>query len=86
MAKDISLNKENHKRYLCFGYDDYYPFGGFNDFIDSFDTLSQCVDCIKQSDYENHQVYDRIDGKQMQIDDFKEYDILLVDRWRDIRY
>lgn len=27
------------KRYLVFAFDDYYPTGGWNDFIESFDTL-----------------------------------------------
>lgn len=29
------------KRYLVFDYSDYYPGGGWDDFVDSFDTLEE---------------------------------------------
>ncbi|HUV85208.1 MAG TPA: hypothetical protein VMV86_05815 [Methanosarcinales archaeon] len=35
------------KRYLLFAYDDYYPSGGMNDFVSSFDSLDEIEDFIK---------------------------------------
>ena len=32
------------KRFLLFGYDDYYPTGGMDDFVNSFDSLEECVE------------------------------------------
>lgn len=29
------------KRYLVFAFDHYYPCGGWNDFVESFDTMAE---------------------------------------------
>lgn len=36
------------KRYLIFAMDHYYPEGGFNDFVISFDTLQECTQWVKE--------------------------------------
>ena len=37
------------KRYLLFGYDDYYPCGPEGDFIESFDTMTDCDEEVNNS-------------------------------------
>lgn len=39
------------KRYLLFGYDNYYPSGGQHDVVDSFDSLDELKEFIKDSIY-----------------------------------
>ena len=34
------------KRYLVFIYDQYYPLGGFNDYLNQFETKEECVNYI----------------------------------------
>lgn len=53
---------KKHKRYLLFGYDTYYPLGGMNDLIDSFDTIEEAIDAIKNDNSDCHEIYDRIEG------------------------
>ncbi len=48
------------KRYILFGYDGYYPRGGWNDFIASFDTVAEAFDAIRR-DY--FQIVDLTTGK-----------------------
>ena len=36
------------KRFLVFGGEDYYPHGGWGDFIDSFDTIEEAKSCAQQ--------------------------------------
>lgn len=54
-----------HKRYLVFTYDTYYPLGGLDDMVDSFDDLAKAIEfCQKQlNDYV--ELYDRIEGVQL---------------------
>lgn len=35
------------KNYLSFYWDNYYPEGGMNDFIDSFDTINEAIISIE---------------------------------------
>lgn len=37
------------KRYMLFGFDYYYPVGGMNDFLNSFDSISDIQDYITSS-------------------------------------
>lgn len=37
------------KRYWVFGYLDYYPEGGMNDFIKDFDTINEAVRLVEAS-------------------------------------
>lgn len=33
------------KRYVVFGSESYYPGGGWSDFVNSFDTFSEALEC-----------------------------------------
>lgn len=52
------------KRYLLFGYDSYYPTGGWNDYIDSYTSPESARLAIRLSKigytnrYENYQIVD----------------------------
>ncbi len=49
------------KQYLLFVFDDYHPEGGWNDFIQSFDSEQGAIDCVlvmKLNKYENYQIVD----------------------------
>jgi len=35
------------KRYLLFGYDQYYPSGGWTDYKGSFDSIEECKEMIE---------------------------------------
>ena len=35
-----------NERYWVFGYDYFYPKGGFNDILDSLNTIEECKKCI----------------------------------------
>ena len=54
--------EEADKRYLAFGFDQYYPGGGMGDMIDSFDTIPEAIECIKNDSSDYNDVYDRIKG------------------------
>jgi len=41
-------NRMAYKRFLVFGYDNYYPAGGSNDVVVSTDTLDEAEDFIRQ--------------------------------------
>ena len=57
--------KEPHKRFLVFGYDTGDAGGGFEDFIDSFDTIEEVKELIEEDIYNWYEVYDRIAGKKI---------------------
>lgn len=48
------------KRYLVFGYDQYYPCGGWNDLLVESDSMHFCQKFIKdnRSDFDNFQIVD----------------------------
>ena len=48
------------KRYMLFGYYNYYPEGGMNDFKGYFDSINQMYDHILHSDYveDHYHAYD----------------------------
>lgn len=62
------------KRYMLFGFDRYYPSGGMDDFIDSFDTLPEIVEKIKKDsvDYctkkDDYQIYDVVEMKEVSLE------------------
>ena len=37
------------KRYLLFAGQDYYPKGGFTDFVDSYDSVGKVVDTLNRT-------------------------------------
>lgn len=52
------------KRYAVFGFEGYYPSGGWNDFLESFDTVEEALKRAKESFYSNVQVVDLLTGEQ----------------------
>jgi len=58
---------EKHKRYLVFGFDFYYPQGGIWDVLATYDTLEECKRLTRKKICENYQVYDRIEGVEVDI-------------------
>ena len=59
-----------HKRYLVFEYHDYYPMGGINDCVASFDTEQECANFIAPRMHDcflNWEVYDRIEGVDVEV-------------------
>ena len=36
------------KRYWLFQFDEYYPRGGINDFVESFDSIQDALECSKK--------------------------------------
>ena len=60
------------KRYLVFGFDDYYPNGGLGDTRDSFDDLDIAIEfTINNIDSDYRYIYDRIEG--MLVWDYDEW-------------
>lgn len=58
------------KRFMLFGYHAYYPYGGMNDFIDSFDDIKTMARYIgrEMSSTQHIQIYDII--REYKIDNF----------------
>jgi len=50
------------KQYILFAFWNYYPQGGMEDMIDSFDTLQEAEDRIKElrEHYEEYQIFDTV--------------------------
>lgn len=65
------------KKFLVFAFMDYYPYGGWNDFRDSFVTLDEAITYVKtvvakNEDFTNFQIVDIENKKTKQwgrIDD-----------------
>ena len=59
------------KRYLLFTYDTYYPGGGWCDFDESFDTIDELVDYLKDQNTkaDNHNIIDLETGDYVYLDD-----------------
>lgn len=57
------------KRFLVFGYDTYYPSGGWNDFVLDFDTLKEAdkfaEDYKKSGDSDWVDIIDQQTGKKV---------------------
>jgi hypothetical protein len=61
-------NPDADKRFLLFGFPQYYPGGGMSDMVDSYDTLEEGMEALKKDDSENKYLYDRIEGVTIDID------------------
>lgn len=61
------------KRFLLFGFDEYYPSGGLHDLIDSTDSLEFCELTVQGQEYkcEYYQVLDIETGERYYFDDEK---------------
>jgi hypothetical protein len=57
------------KRYLVFGFYSYYPSGGIDDKVSSFDLLEDAEYFVEKNElqYENYNIYDRLNGKKIII-------------------
>lgn len=54
---------EKQKRFLVFGYDTYYPNGGMNDCINSFDTIEDAKkEIFSNLKFDYYEIFDRIEG------------------------
>lgn len=55
------------RRYLVFGfntdYPTYYPTGGFDDFVESFDTVESALLRIAQDSFDKWQIVDGFTGQ-----------------------
>ena len=71
------------KRYLVFGFDEYYPCGGLGDLEGSFDTIEDAIAFIKKGKplkrlhgeiiyyrSEYYQLYDRRNGVLIDIEEY----------------
>jgi len=54
---------ENDKRYLVFKYDNYYPSGGMNDLVASFDDEQEAIAFAKSGNWDYFDIYDRLEVK-----------------------
>lgn len=45
-------------RYVLFGFDTYYPGGGINDMLGSFETYDAALDYAMESSWQHYQVLD----------------------------
>mgnify|MGYP001161531519 CR=1 FL=1 len=55
------------KQYILFAFWNYYPSGGMDDMIDSFDTLQEAEGRIKElrDHYEEYQIFDTLSKRIM---------------------
>ena len=51
------------KKYLVFMFDDYYPGGGWNDFVNSFDSIEEGKKVIWDEKQDNSQIVDSHTGE-----------------------
>ena len=47
------------KKYLLFGYEDFYPEGGVHDFVDSFDSIDEAKAYTDEDRKDRYQIVDR---------------------------
>lgn len=52
---------------MVFSCDTYYPSGGLNDCFDSFDTIPEAVEAVKNNRGDYYEIFDRIDGVEIVI-------------------
>lgn len=51
------------KRYLLFAGDNYYPSGGWGDFVDGFDSVEQAALKLAERSYDWFQIVDATTGE-----------------------
>jgi erythromycin esterase-like protein len=56
------------KKYILFGYDQYYPSGALNDVIDSFDSIDEAKVVVEKNQYDFYNLIDRDTWKDVDID------------------
>ena len=62
------------KRYLVFAFDDYYPCGGWEDFIKDFDNDYAALQCALGSKEPNRQIIDLTNGRDIYSELNNQYD------------
>lgn len=65
---------EGDKRFLCFGYECYYPEGAMSDMRASFNVVSKAIEWYKKNK-DNHEyidIYDRVEGKEIKLEFYDE--------------
>ena len=76
--KAISYHKyqgeelEADKRFLCFAFCEFYPSGGLGDVAKDFDDLESAIRFVKNDMNEYKYVYDRLEGKAVELDDYSD--------------
>jgi hypothetical protein len=51
------------KKYLVFAYDNYYPGGGWNDLLFSYDNFDEAKEALKVNLLDNHEIVDSTTGE-----------------------
>lgn len=60
---------EKHKRYLAFKIYDYSPLGGLGDISETFDTIPEAIDHLKElSNCDRRVLYDRLEGVEIDLE------------------
>lgn len=49
-GKEVDIEISDPRNFMLFGGVEYYPLGGFNDFIESFATLDDALEFVKAND------------------------------------
>lgn len=62
---------ETLKRFVVFGWDEYYPGGPLEDFIGSFDTLNEAKGAIEHAEYRQdyHVILDLVERRWLNDDE-----------------
>ena len=47
------------KKWVLFGYNHYYPYGGMGDLVDSFHSINELLVCLFKEDQEHYEIVDR---------------------------
>lgn len=56
------------KKYIVFGYDQFYPLGGMMDFQDDFDTLEEALVYVKKDKWVYYDVVNRDTWEDVEYD------------------
>ena len=48
-----------YKKYIVFGFDNYYPSGGLSDIVRSHDSIEEARAETKNGDYDSYEIVDR---------------------------
>lgn len=71
MSTDTELidpTESEIKRFMAFGYSEFYPCGGMDDCKASFDDVNDALQFLKEDPYEFQYVFDRIKGVIIETD------------------
>lgn len=60
--KVLKKSSLSYKRFIVFEIVNYYPFGGLEDCLDSFDTMEEAIKVLAKCNGDYNYIYDRIDN------------------------